>query len=216
MGGPDRGGSGCSSSSAQAGTQSLDEWESVRCSGADEERFLCARHLEPSERTRLRVSARCDSASRFSTEESGGALCWIGFRRSPLCTPTHEPPRILLLTFQGYFQRENIGEISHCVRSRERRGGSRGTPQPTPPLSLHLSPSLSSPQRGCRSFRWRDTWFPLSKRRSSFVNGFGFFYFFFFVGTGGRLLLTPHGCPRFKRSGFRRLSSGLYYLKSRM
>lgn len=143
MGGPDRGGSGCSSSSsAQAGTQSLDEWESVRCSGADEERFLCARHLEPSERTRLRVSARCDSASRFSTEESGGALCWIGFRRSPLCTPTHEPPRILLLTFQGYFQRENIGEISHCVRSRERRGGSRGPPNP-PPLSLSTSLPLS-------------------------------------------------------------------------
>lgn len=55
---------------------------------------------------------------------------------------------------------------SHCVPIKERKVD-QGI----------LSPlSVLSPQRCCRSSPWRDTWFPLSKRRSSFVNGFGFFF----------------------------------------
>lgn len=217
VGGPDREGSGCSS--AQAGGQSLDEWEFVWCLGADGERFLYARHPEPSERTRQTGFAAEHTAAAglyfvnfcsllcvsrrvsVSTEETGRALCWIGLHRStqPSAHRHTNPLGSCLFPLKDISNRR-IYARSHCVRSRERRGGSRDLCPPR---------SLSSPQCCCRSFRWRDTWFPLSKRRSSFVNGSGSFFL-------GRLLLAAHGCPQFKRSRLRRLSCGLYYLKSRM
>lgn len=52
VGGPDRECGG--SSSAQAGSQTLDEWEFVWCLGADGERFLPTRDRDPSETTRQR------------------------------------------------------------------------------------------------------------------------------------------------------------------
>lgn len=97
VGGPDRECSG--SSSTQAGSQSLDEWEFVWCLGADGERLLYAHHRDPSERTRQTGFAAEHTASAglylviffltarvilrvsVSTEETGSALCWIGLLR---------------------------------------------------------------------------------------------------------------------------------------
>lgn len=129
--------------------------------------------------------------------------------------PTHKPSRILFVTSHGYFRQENIreSEITLCVQSTKKKRKKRKVDQ-----GIFFSSSSSSSlcrrlSAVARSSPWRDTWFPLSKRRSSFVKRLWIFFFFFFLE---RLLLSPHGCPQFKRSRLRRLSCGLYYLRSRM
>lgn len=138
-----------------------------------------------------------------STEKSGRALCWIGLlhRTQPLSAHRlTNPPGSCLLPLTDISDRRIYVKKSHThthwVPSRKGRW-----------IKGFFSPS--SPHCWCKSSPWRDTWFSLSKGRSSFVNGFGFFFL-------ERLLLFSHGCLQFKRSRLRCLLYGLYYLKSRM
>lgn len=138
-----------------------------------------------------------------STEKSGRALCWIGLlhRTQPLSAHrlTNPPGSCLLPLTDISDRRIYVKKITHAHTlspEQERKVDQRIFS----PFSSHC---------WCKSSPWRDTWFSLSKRRSSFVNGFGFFFL-------ERLLLFSHGCLQFKRSRLRCLLYGLYYLKSRM
>lgn len=135
-----------------------------------------------------------------STEETGSALCWIGLLRRTqpsLRTDTQTIP-------------DPVCYLSRIFSAGEYTWKNTLFPELGKKVDQGFFPSLSSPQRCCRISPWQDTWFPLSKRRSSFVNSFGIFFFL------ERLLLSLHGCPQFKRSRLHRLSCGLYYLKGRM
>ena len=154
-----------------------------------------------------------------STEENCqcALLDWFALSdAAPLCAPTPRhtnPPGSCLLPLTDISDRRiYVKAKSHCV-SRARKKKKRKVDQ-----GIFFSSSSSSSlcrrlSAVARSSPWRDTWFPLSKRRSSFVKRLWIFFFFFFLE---RLLLSPHGCPQFKRSRLRRLSCGLYYLRSRM
>lgn len=127
---------------AAALRQALSPWMNGSLSGAGEQmrRGSCV----PATRSRPRergcgflLTALCDSASRSLQRKLAVRFVGSGssVRRSPLCAPTHEPSRILLLTFQGYFQQENIREISLCAK----QGKERWINPPSPPsLSLSL------------------------------------------------------------------------------
>lgn len=92
-----------------------------------------------------------------------GSVCSVG--RSPLRTDTQTIPDPVCYLSRIFPAGEYTWK-NHIV-SRARKKVDQG---------FFPSLSLSSPQRCCRSSPWQDTWFPLSKRRSSFVNGFGFFF----------------------------------------
>lgn len=140
--------------------------------------------------------------------KTGSALCWIGSlrRTQPLSAhrpPKHKPSRILFVTSHGYFRQENIREreITLCPEHEKQKGGSRDF------FSSSLCRRLSAVAEALRG----ETHGSLCPKGAvAFWNGFGFFF------SLERLLLSPHGCPQFKRSRLRRLSCGLYYLRSRM
>lgn len=86
------------------------------------------------------------------------------------------PPGSCLLPLTDISDRRiYVKAKSHCVQSTKKERWIKG---------FFFFFPLSSPQRCCRSSPWRDTWFPLSKRRSSFLKRL---WIFFFLGKASSL-----------------------------
>lgn len=209
-----------------SGSQWLDEWEFVWRLGADGERLLCAHDRDPSESAQQTGFAAEHTATAglylviflltacviclrpVSTEENWQCALLDWFAPSdaaPLCAPTPEtqtlPDPVCYLS-RIFPTGEYTWTRNHIVsRARKKKGGSRDF------FSSSLCRRLSAVAEALRG----ETHGSLCPKGAvAFWNGFGFFF------SLERLLLSPHGCPQFKRSRLRRLSCGLYYLRSRM
>lgn len=135
----------------------------------------------------------CDLAPSLSQQrKTGRALCWIGLLCSALLRRTkylfahrpRKPPRIRFVTSHGYFRQENIREkIISVSRKEGKEGGSRDFF----PLVVSVLLQLLGETHGSLC----------PKGAVALWTAFGFFFL-------ESLLLSLHGCTRFKRSRLRR------------